>query len=170
VIGRRILAVTLVTLTGLALETALFGSATLAGTKPQLLLLVTVALGIVDGPALGAVAGFSMGFATDLLLGLPKGVTALVYTIIGYAAGSIRAQLQAPASLGPIIAIEAAAAFVSVFLYAGVSAMLGRLAVGGGEVATHAGLAAVYNALLTPFVFPVIRAIAGRIAPMKAYR
>src|SRR5438034_869631 len=110
-IWKRTLLVTLLTLTGLALEMSLFGSATLDGVKPELLLLITVALAMGEGPAVGAVAGFVMGLSTDLVLQLPAGVTALEFTIIGYAVGRIRSQMQTPTTWLPI-AMVCLASFV----------------------------------------------------------
>lgn len=168
-IWRRALLLTLLTLTGLALETALLGSASLAGSKPQLLLLVTVALAIGEGPGFGATAGFTMGLMTDLVLGLPKGITALVYTAVGYGAGRLRAQVQAPTAWLPI-GIEWAAAVVAAFAYGAVAALLGVDGIAPGELARHAFLGAVYNALLTPFVFPLVRSLGERLRPTKVFR
>lgn len=168
-IWRRAGLLALLTVTGLALETALFGQASLAGTKPQLLLLATIALAIAEGPELGAVSGFTMGLATDLVLGLPKGVTALVYTVLGYVAGRLRMQVRAPTAWLPI-GMEAAAAFVATVLYGGVAALLGEEAAGAAALARHAALGAVYNALLTPFVFPLVRALATRLRPLRVFR
>jgi rod shape-determining protein MreD len=168
-IWRRALLLTLLTLTGLALETSLFGRASLAGTKPQLLLLATIALAISEGPELGATAGFTMGLATDLVLGLPKGVTALVYTALGYLAGMLRMQVLAPTAWLPIV-MEAAAALLATLLYGAIAVLLGEAAAGGGALARHAALGALYNALLTPFVYPLVRALGGRFRPQRVYR
>jgi rod shape-determining protein MreD len=162
-IWKRTLLVTLLTLTGLALEMSLFGSATLDGVKPELLLLITVTLAMGEGPAVGAVAGFVMGLSTDLVLQLPAGVTALEFTIIGYTVGRIRSQMQTPTTWLPI-AMVCLASFVGVLFYGAFSFVLGE-SLSGARILRNAVLAAGYNGLLTPFVFPIVRMIGARLRP-----
>ena len=101
-IWKRTLLLFLLTITGLAFETSVFGRATLVGAKPELLLLIVVAVGMSEGPAFGATAGFVMGLSTDLVLQLPAGVSALTFTIIGYVVGRARAQVQSPGAWLPM--------------------------------------------------------------------
>ena len=107
-IWRRTLLLALLAVTGLALETSALGGMTLNGTKPELLLLVTVALALSEGPLLGMTAGFTFGLMTDVVLGLPAGVTALTYTLAGYVVGRIRMQMQAPSAWMPIAMVAVA--------------------------------------------------------------
>ena len=167
-IWKRTLLLGLLAVTGLALETSLFGSATLAGAKPQLLLLATVALGMIEGPESGAVAGFTLGLATDVLGSRPAGLAALIYTILGFAVGRLRVQVQTPTAWLPI-AMEGAAAFLATVLYGGLAALLGET-VGAADLVRFGGLSALYNALLTPFVFPVVRVLAERLRVQKVYQ
>lgn len=168
-IWKRTLLLSLLTITGLLVETSVLGTATLGGTKPQLLLLITVALAMGEGPALGSAFGFVGGLATDLFLGLPTGITSLAYTIVGSGVGAIRAQVQTPTAWLPI-AMVFVATLAGVFLYGGASFLLGQEAISGAPLARHAALAASYNALLTPFVFPVVRVLGARLRPTKVFR
>jgi rod shape-determining protein MreD len=145
------------------------GEATLVGTKPPLLLLITVALALGEGPALAAGFGFAGGLMTDLLTGLPAGITALAYTIVGYAVGAIRAQLQTPSAWLPVT-MEFAATLGGLTLYGGVALLLGQEAVGGRTLLFTAVFGACYNALLTPFLYPVVRALAARLRPARVLR
>lgn len=163
-IWRRTLLLLLLALTGLALQTTLLGPITLAGTKPELLLLVTIALAMADGPAFGAVAGFWLGLAADLFVGLPHGVGALTFTIVGFAVGAARQQFQTPSAWLPM-GMVSVATFGGVLFYGGMSFMLGQESLSGLRILRHAGFAAVYGALLTPFVFPVVRGLAARLGP-----
>jgi rod shape-determining protein MreD len=165
-IWRRTLLLALLTVTGLALETTIFGSATLTGTKPELLLLVTVALAMGEGPMLGATAGFATGLATDLVLDLPQGLTALTFTVVGYGVGRIRAQVQVPSAWLPM-AMVLVSTFFGVAFYGGLSFVLGEESVSALRALRYAGLAAAYNALLTPFVFPLVRALGARLRPAR---
>ena len=168
-IYKRTLLVALLTITGLVVETSILGEATLGGTKPQLLLLMTVALAMGEGPALGAGFGFTAGLATDLLTGLPAGLTAITYTIVGYAVGRTRAQVQTPTAWLPA-AMEFAATLGGVLLYGGISLLVGQEATGGRALVVHALLAACYSALLTPFLYPLVRGLGARLRPASALR
>ncbi|MGZ4188669.1 MAG: rod shape-determining protein MreD [Actinomycetota bacterium] len=162
-IWKRTLLLFLLTVTGLALETSVFGTATLVGTKPELLLLMTVALAMGEGPAVGATAGFVMGLSTDLVLQLPAGVTALTYTLIGYVVGRLRARITTPSAWLPI-AIVCLATFTGVLFYAGFNYILGESLM-PVRVIRAAGFATIYNGLLTPFIFPIVRALGARLRP-----
>lgn len=163
-IARRGFLLALLTLTGLAFSTSVFGQATLTGTKPELLLLVTVAIAMTEGPGFGAVAGFVMGLMTDAVLQLPQGVSALTFTLVGYVVGRVRAHVQTPSAWLPI-AMVTSATFAGVLAYAGFSLALGQVALAPSRVARAAVLAAVYNGLLTPFVYPLVRGLATRTRP-----
>jgi rod shape-determining protein MreD len=162
-IWKRSLLLFLLTITGLAFETSVFGRATLVGAKPELLLLIVVALGMSEGPAFGATAGFVMGLSTDLVLQLPAGVSALTYTLIGYVVGRLRAQVAAASAWLPIVMV-CSSTFAGVIFYTAFSRALGQH-FGFFSVVRAAALATLYNGLLTPFVFPIVRAIAARLRP-----
>src|SRR5205807_6810732 len=107
-IWKRSLQLFLLTITGLAFETSVLGRATLVGTKPELLLLMVVALAMGEGPAFGATAGFVMGLSTDLVLQLPAGVSALTFTLIGSFVGRLRAQFQTRSAWLPMAMVSIA--------------------------------------------------------------
>jgi rod shape-determining protein MreD len=166
---RRAALLGLLLLTALLLETTIFGTTTLVGTKPELVLLVVIALAIEEGPAVGAAAGFAGGLATDLLLDAPAGFTSLVFTVVGYGVGAAREQLATPTAWVPL-AVTGASTVFGVLAYAGVSALLGAGGISAITVARHAGLAAAYNMLLTPFVVPFVRRLSGRLRLQKVVK
>jgi rod shape-determining protein MreD len=168
-IWRRAMLLGLLTVTGLVIETSILGEATLGGTKPQLLLVMTVALAMGEGPALGAGFGFTAGLASDLLTGLPAGLTAITYTIVGYAVGTIRAQVETPTAWLPA-AMEFTATLGGMLLYGGISLLLGQESVGGRALIIHAVFAACYSALLTPFLYPLVRTLGARLRPASVLR
>ena len=165
-IWKRAVLLTVLSLTGLAFQTSVFGSTTLMGSKPELLLLMVVALAMSEGPTFGTVAGFSMGLATDLVLELPQGLTALTYTVAGYVVGRIRAHVQTPVTWLPIVMVSMTT-LGAVLFYGGFSQVLGAT-LPAQRVLRHALLASVYNALLTPFLFPLVRGLADRLRPRAA--
>ena len=168
-IWKRTFLLALLVVSGLVIETSILGEATLVGAKPQVLLVITVALAMGEGPALGAGFGFSSGLASDLLTGLPVGLTAITYTIVGYAVGAIRAQVQTPTAWFPA-AMEFAATFAGVLFYGAVSLLLGQEAAGGRSLILNAVFAACYSALLTPFIYPLVRGLGSRLRPARAMR
>jgi len=169
VIWKRTLLLTVLLLTGVLIETSVLGEATLFGAKPPILLLFTVALALGEGPALAAGFGFAGGLLTDLMTGLPAGLTAIAYTVVGYSVGAIRAQLQAPSAWLPVT-MEFTATLGGLFLYGGVALLLGQEAVGGRTLVVTAVFGACYNALLTPFLYPLVRALAARLRPAMVLR
>ena len=167
-IWKRAILLFLLATTGLVVETAVLGVATLDGSKPELLLLMTIALALNEGAAFGATAGFVLGFATDIFLGLPKGVSSLIFTAVGFGVGRARAQMSAPTAWLPIVMV-AGATLGGVLAYGGFGMLLGEN-VSSRELLRHATLSAAYNALLTPFVFPIVRALGERLRPAGVTR
>src|SRR5256885_12375475 len=165
---RRALSWTVVVLTALVLQSTLFSQVTLAGVKPGLVYLVTVVLAFLEGPASGAVAGFAGGMAQDFLLNQPKGITALTLTLVGYAVGTIRQYIVTPSPLLPVVLVGGATV-VGVMFYGVVAFLLG-VAVGTSFLIKVALLAGVYNAVLTPILFPVLRRVAESSRARKVFR
>lgn len=166
-IWKRSVLLVVLAITGLALETSVLGANTLLGSKPELLLLMVVALAMAEGAAFGTVAGFVMGLGVDLVLGLPQGLTALTYTVAGYVVGRIRATFQTPVAWLPM-AMVTVTTFVATMFYGLFSLVLGEAGLPPGRIVRHALLASVYNGLLTPFLFPVVRGLAARMRPPAA--
>jgi rod shape-determining protein MreD len=167
----RVAAVAAVVIVALALQSTLLARLTLLGVIPQLVLVVVVSLAYTDGERVGVVAGFTAGLLQDLLLPPQSilGLTALVYTFIGYGAGRLR-QFAPPDSVWtPVLAVAAASA-VAEAGYALLSIIMGRTWVALAYTGKVAGLVVVYNTLLTPFVFPVTRRVADRFRPERVYR
>lgn len=166
---RRTLSWTAVVLTALLLQSTLFARVTLGGAKPELVYLVTIILAYLEGPSSGALAGFVGGMAEDFLLNQPKGITALTLTLVGYAVGNLRQFISSASPLVPVVVVGAAT--TSGILFNGlVSFLLGQLVVGFGYLARVALLSGLYNALLTPLVYPLIRRVAESSRPTKVFR
>jgi rod shape-determining protein MreD len=166
----RMFAVGAVIIVALALQSTLLAQATVLGVIPQVVLVVVVSLAYLDGERVGVVAGFSAGLLQDLLpFPAVIGLTALVYTLVGYAVGSLRQFAPADSVWTPVLAVAVASA-VAEFSYASLSIILGEPWVGLGYTARVAGLVVLYNTLLTPFVFPLVRRVADRFRPERVHR
>ncbi|MGH2808735.1 MAG: rod shape-determining protein MreD [Actinomycetota bacterium] len=167
----RILAVGLVVFAALALQTTLLSRLTLLGVIPQLVLVVVICLAFLDGERVGIVSGFFGGLLLDLQLPPDSivGLTALVYTMIGYGVGYFRQYSTGESVWTPVfaVAVGSAAAEAS---YALLAIILGRSWVTLVFTAKVTGLVVLYDALLTPFVFPLIRRVADKFRPERIYR
>jgi rod shape-determining protein MreD len=153
---RRTLLLAAVIVTSLLLQTTVFADLRLLGARPELLYLVTIVFAFLDGPSAGAVTGFASGMAEDFLLDQPKGITALTLTLLGYVVGLLRQYVVSPSPLFPVVLV-AGGTFAGVLFYGVVSFLLGQLAVPVLYLVRMAALSAVYNAILTPLLFPLLR-------------
>ena len=166
---RRALAWIAVVVTALVLQSTIFAQVELAGASPELMYLVTTVLAMLEGPAPGAIGGFTAGMMQDFLLNQPKGITALTLTILGYVVGMVRQYITTPSPLLPVLLVAAATAAGVVF-YGVVALLLGQLPQGFAYLLRIALLSAVYNAVLTPIFYPVLRRVTEASRPKKVYR
>ncbi|UCH33569.1 MAG: rod shape-determining protein MreD [Armatimonadota bacterium] len=76
-----------------ALQFSVLHWARIAGVEPDLLLIVTVVIGLLSGPRAGMAVGFSAGVVQGAVLGRGIGVFAAAKTIVGYLVGVAGARL-----------------------------------------------------------------------------
>nr|MBA2426304.1 hypothetical protein [Actinomycetota bacterium] len=93
----------------------------------------------------------------------------LVYTLIGYTVGVIRQYSIKESVWTPVAAVAAASAIAEIG-YAALAILLGERWVSLIYTLKVTGLVVVYNTLLTPFVFPLVRRVADRFRPERVYR
>jgi rod shape-determining protein MreD len=86
----------------------------LFGVSVDLSPLLVAFTGLLCGSMLGAITGFAVGLLLDLSLVQTLGITSLVFTLIGYAAGRLRELRDPQAALTPLIVGTAAAACATV--------------------------------------------------------
>ncbi len=101
-------------------QSSLFAQLTFFGTVVDLALLVTVVAGFNGGADKGATVGFFAGFATDVTVHTPFGLTMLVLGLTGYFAGRF----------GPLVteAVRAVRAFAAAIGVTAAVVMFGLLA------------------------------------------
>ena len=83
----RFAKVSLVVFVAVALQVAVAGQLPINGAIVDVVLIATIAAGLAAGPEAGAGTGFAAGLLIDLLGIGPVGLTALVYTMLGYGVG-----------------------------------------------------------------------------------
>ena len=157
---RRTAVLVAVIVTALLLQTTVFPELTLLGVKPELVYLVTVVFAALRGPAEGAVVGFVGGLAQDFLLNMPKGITALTLTMLGYTVGLARQYITSPSPLLPAVLVALGTAG-GVAFHQAVAFLLGEEEDPFSYVAKVVFLTALYGGVLTPIFFPVLRRAAA---------
>ncbi|MFP5319081.1 MAG: rod shape-determining protein MreD [Acidimicrobiia bacterium] len=152
----------------LIVHTTLLPELRIAGVMPDVMLLAAVAAGLEAGPGYGAVMGFASGMLADLLLPTPLGLSALAFTLVGYAVGLAKAGLLRD-SPGFPVAVAFVASSAGVGLFALVGSMIGETGLVNAHLATIMLVVGIANGIL---VLPVLRllrwSLAGR-PPERAY-
>ncbi len=166
---RRVLALGVVIVTALVLQSTVFAELRLFGVRPELLFLVTIVVAFMGGPNEGAVVGFASGMAQDFMLNQPKGITALTLTLVGYAVGMTRQYIVSQSPLVPTAMVFVGTA-VGMIFYEVVSYLLGAFDATTTFGLRVALLTAVYNAVLTPIAYPILRRVTEGSRPRKVVR
>jgi len=138
------------------IQTTVFPHLRIFGASPDLLLLATIAVAYEDGPDTGAIFGFFSGLALDLFLSTPLGCSALSFAIVGYLVGVFQGGMLRPSgwvapTLGFIGGLAGNVLFVVVASIAGEDGLL------NGHSVKVILVAACYDALLAPLIFPLGR-------------
>ena len=166
---RRTVAVAAILVTAVLLQSTVFAQLRLLGARPELMFLVVIVLAILEGPSEGAVVGFAGGMFMDFFLNQPKGITALTLTLLGYTVGLARQYIVSPSPLLPTLMV-AVGTFTGVLFYEVVAFLLGTLEADGVLFLRTATFSALYTALLTPIVYPVLRRVFEGSRPRRVVR
>ncbi len=135
------------------------------GATPPLVLVVVAALAFAFGPVTGAVSGFVGGLLLDLAppAVATVGLSALVFTIVGYALGRVFDADERPLWLTTVVTTMAAGA--SVIAGAALGGLLGDERVRWEDVPGFFAAIVVYAAFLSLLCVPGIRALSRRVVP-----
>ena len=121
----------------------------LLGVRPDAPLLFAVVAGLAMGPERGAVAGFAAGVLADLFLPSPFGLSALVYSLVGFAIGSLQSGILRSAWWIPVVTALAASA-AGIVLFAVLGAMVGEAEMVGPRLPLIAAMVGLMNGFLAP--------------------
>ncbi|HWI04005.1 MAG TPA: rod shape-determining protein MreD [Acidimicrobiales bacterium] len=147
----------------LLLQTTLLARMRLFGVMPDLMLLVAVAGGITGGPTRGAAIGFASGMIIDLFLPTPLGLSALVFTLVGYGVGVANTGVLRSAWYIPVLT-AGAASVAGVTLYALIGSVLGERMI-DGHLVTIALVVGLSNAVLAPVAVRFVDWSLGSLKP-----
>ena len=164
-VGPR-LKVPLVVVTALVLHTTVLSRVRVVGIMPDVMLLLAVAGG-VSGPAAGAVVGFLSGMGADLFLVTPLGLSALVFSLVGYAVGVVHTGVLRSAWWFPL-AIAGAASAAGELLYAMIGGVLGERQLVTPRLGLIVVVVSLCNMLLARPVFRLVRWAIGTTATAPA--
>ena len=144
----------------LVLHQSLFTGVRVADVRPEVMLLVAVTAGIVGGPERGAVIGFLCGLLTDLFVQTPLGLSALSFSLVAFAVGTVQSSVIRSAWwIPPLTAFIASAA--GILLYAVLGAIIGRSQFLRPQVVVVAAVIGAVNAVLAPLA---VRAMSWAMA------
>ncbi len=141
--------VLLIILVALIVQNPVLDRLQVARAHPDLLLLLPVVAGLVGGPGEGAWVGFLAGLAADLSLPTAFGLSALVFTLTGFAVGSIvQALIEGPWWVVPLTGAVGTA--IGELLYVGVAVVTNQTLVlrQPQAIAYVIGVASAANAVL----------------------
>jgi rod shape-determining protein MreD len=120
--GRESARVVLVVVTFALVQETVVLDLRIGGIHPDITVLLPILAGLVGGPATGASMGFGMGLVADLFVPTPFGLSALVGTIVGFAAGAATVALDRSSWWLPTVV-----AFVGSAIYEVGYALIGSL-------------------------------------------
>lgn len=156
---RRSAGIPLLILASLILQTTVLPHLALFQVMPDLILVVVICVGLLQGPSAGALAGFAGGLLRDFQLNAPTGLSALAYLCVGYAVGAVRPYVQSSSVSVPLVGVFFGSLAGTVF-YLALSVLLGVPSESTGRVIQVVLLTSVYNTLLVPFAYPLVRKLA----------
>ena len=128
----------------------------IGGYIVDLPLVVVVLVSLYLSPPNGALVGFIVGFAVDLVLHTPFGMTALTFSIAGYVAGSISSQLAERNIFTRSLTVALLTA-TATSLFAAIGALIGLEYVTRRELGAIALVTAGSAPLLTVLLAPLVR-------------
>jgi rod shape-determining protein MreD len=165
----RIVLVALLLCTAVVVQTTVLTRIPFPQATPDLVLLVVVALAMVQGPNRGALIGFAGGLLLDTV---PPGDGAvgrwaLVLVLVGWFAGRTSDAIEGSALL-PLLVIVGSA-FASLVGYITIGWLIGDERVAGSGVFSPVPAAVLYDVLLSPFVVPLVMALAKRFEATTTY-
>jgi rod shape-determining protein MreD len=139
------------------LQTAVFPQLRVFNVAADVLLLVAIGAGVVGGPERGAVLGFVGGLLADsVLTTTPFGLSALVYCLVGWCAGSFQTRILHATWWIPVLTAAAATA-MGTLLFAGLGAVLGQEQFLSWRLLPICGVTALWSAALCPAVTRLCR-------------
>ncbi len=142
------------------LRDTIFNDLSVAGGKPDFMLIMVVFFAIFNGPLKGGCLGLAMGFLEDLLAGRFIGVNALCKGIIGWIIGHSERRLYKNNFFVPIVCLIVGT-IANAFIYYVLSKLIGSNIVFIGMVITTIP-DIVYNSCFAPLIYAAFYQISAK--------
>lgn len=139
----------LIVLVTLVIQVSLLSRFSFEGARPDVMILLAIVAGYRLGPERGALVGFAAGLSFDIVLSTPLGLSALIYTIVGYGVGAATAGMVRTSRWAASL-VAAVGSAAGMLLYALVGTVLGEPTLDGPPLASIVVLVAAVNAALAP--------------------
>jgi rod shape-determining protein MreD len=166
---QRVLRLLLLLIGCVILQTAVFPHLRILDAVPDVALVAAIAVAYRSGPETGAVFGFAAGLSVDLFLHTPAGLTALTCAVTAYIVGVLQAGLvRSTPWAAPVLA--GLGGLFGGFLFVTVGVLVGQDQMLSSHSVRVVVIAAAYDALISPLIFPVARWAAAEPSPGRARR
>ncbi|MGH3492811.1 MAG: rod shape-determining protein MreD [Mycobacteriales bacterium] len=164
----RLLMVAALLVIAITVQVSVFSHFSIDGVTPDLALLIVVAAALIRGPGYGAALGFVAGLLVDLAppADHTAGRWALALIVVGYLVGLLRHEGRQSSVATMLVVV--AATFVGASLFALSGLILGE-APGAGSMLAQIGLEVLYNAIVAPFLVPIVLWTVRRLVPREAW-
>ncbi len=139
----------------------------IAGVVCELGLVATIAVAYREGAETGAIFGFAAGLCMDLFLQTPLGLSALSYALTGYLVGIAQGALMR-SSWWVAPALGFLGGLVGGLLFVGIGALVGQEQLFELRSLRIVALAALYDAVVAPIMFPIVAFVLRDHAPRTA--
>ncbi|MGH2906000.1 MAG: rod shape-determining protein MreD [Solirubrobacterales bacterium] len=126
------------------------------GVTPDVIPVLVASIGLLGGATAGATSGFVAGFLIDLILLQTMGVSSLILTVGGYAAGRLR-ELRDPVHPLTNSAVGATASIYFVVTFGVMQFSLGQPAPQPWQMLWQVIMSGLFGAVLAPVVFRMAR-------------
>jgi rod shape-determining protein MreD len=156
ILGSRWIRLVLVALILLAMQTTLLNDLRPFGVMAQLLVLFVASAGVIYGSEIGSIAGLIVGLMYDAVLTTPLGSTALVFGVVGFAAGGLPYFVREPTWWSRVIVVTVLSAFSEV-LFPVFQAIIGFEGWVQPRMFFVALVVALINVVLAPVMLPLTR-------------
>ena len=149
---RRYIGMAVLFLLALLLQSTVFNVLTLAGVKPDFVLLLVIYFAFSTGPGKGALMGLVLGLLEDFYIGRYIGMNALALLAAGLIAGWFETKLYKENLLIALLVVfVTTAASQGIILFSGLAAGLNWDSGNGFNIIWPLAL---YNTCLVPFTYP----------------
>ena len=158
-------ACSLVLFTALIVQLVMIDGLPLPLGNPDLLVVVIICIGLCTTPWQGMILGFATGLFADLASDHPAGRLALVFCFVGYAAG-LASEESERSALIPLAVVGFGSA-MAVMGYAITGLFTGDPRVATANVPSLLAARVLYDVVLTPFVYPLLRGLLRKLDPAR---